>query len=489
MSEKRSNDSQNPTSDFLSLLIKEPKKKNLRRNFVTIDPEQIDILDLKKGDIVELLGKKKTAGIVKASGRKDRGLGIIRIHSKFRKNMGREVDETVEIRKAEVKLAKKVVLLPYGQNRMSINNMENNEEIIEIIKHQLEDNYPITIFDKIYISTNVLLGFIVDNYLVASLIPDDVCIVDKYTDIIFMDDSAEDDYIKDYNLFKKALEFDSHDKNIWLSLGNIYRLQKNYEKAEEAYNNVIELDPKNYWAWMTLGLIYNQKESYDQALNAFQNALKHYPVSLEKTPIPLMVGKHRSLIRNLGFTYKRMGEFDKAIQTFKNILDKYPKSKNIWNELGKIYLRKREYNKAIKTFKMALRINSNEVYSPESHISELTKILLPNTKLSPKFLLMKKRHQKRFLQDNQYSLYYLAKAFKAIGNLDEALKSCKECLEFVNPNFEKALKLQSELLVNRNHKTTSTGENENGVKYCIKCGKPNEIGNKFCQECGTKLPF
>ena len=61
MSEKRSNDSQNPTSDFLSLLIKEPKKKNLRRNFVTIDPEQIDILDLKKGDIVELLGKKKNS--------------------------------------------------------------------------------------------------------------------------------------------------------------------------------------------------------------------------------------------------------------------------------------------------------------------------------------------------------------------------------------------------------------------------------------------
>lgn len=486
MPEKRSNDSQKPTSDSLSLLIKEPKNFFLRRNFVNIDLEVMNKLDLKKGDIIELFGKKKTAGIVKASGRKDRGLGIIRIHSKFRKNIGREVDETVEIRKAEVKLAQKLVLLPYGQDRMSINNMVNNKEIIETIKQTLADNYPITIFDKLYISTSFLFVTIVDKYIIASLIPDDVCIVDEHTDIIFMDDSAEDYYNKSYNLFKKELELDSHDKNIWLSLGNIYKLQKNYEEAEEAYNNVVELDPKNYWAWMALGLIYNQKESYDQALNAFQNVLQYYPVSSGKTtPIPLMFGKHRSLIKNLGFTYKRIGEFDKAIQTFKNIIDKYPKSKNIWNELGKIYFRKREYNEALKMFKMALGIVFDEVYFLVSPLSEMKKILLPNAEQSPEFLLMNKHHQKQFLQDNQYSLYYLAKTFKAIGNLNEALKSCRECLE-LNPNFEKALKLQSELLVNGNFKSLSTGENKNQVKFCEKCGREIQKTYKFCPFCGSE---
>ena len=84
------------------------------------------------------------------------------------------------------------------------------------------------------------------------------------------------------------------------------------------------------------------------------------------------------------------------------------------------------------------------MYFKVSPLSEVKKILYPNAEPSPEFSLMNKRHQKQFLQDNQYSLYYLAKTFKAIGNLNEALKFCKECLE-LNPNFEKALKLQSEI--------------------------------------------
>jgi len=432
-------------SDSLELLIKDMKKKYLHRNFVSIDPEHMIKLNLQEGDIIEIVGKKKSAGIVKAPKRKEKDSDVIHIHSKFRKNIGKDVDETVEIKKANVKTAHTVVLLPYGQKLLSIDHNINKGETIETIRQTLEDSYPITLHDKVYISTRVGIGSITDEYIVASLIPDDICLVNEYTNVIFMDDSTEGYYNKSYNIFKKILELDPQDKNIWLSIGNICRLQNKNDEAEEAYNKVITLDPKNYWAWMTLGLIYNQKESYDQALHAFQNALDFFEGgSYEKTG-PMMPAKYRSLIRNLGFALKRTGNLDKGIEIYRNVLDKFPKSKNIWNELGKIYYKKAEYKKALKMFKMSLGINFNEAYVLDSFLSALS--TLKSEEPSVKLSFRKRAHQKQFTQDNQVSLYYLAKTFKAIGNLKRALEACKGCLE-LNHRFEKALKLQSELLRN-----------------------------------------
>jgi transitional endoplasmic reticulum ATPase len=69
-------------------------------------------LDIKEGDVVEIIGKRTTPVIAVRSYPADVGLNVIRIDGLVRKNAKTAIGEVVTVRKADVKEAKKVVLAP-----------------------------------------------------------------------------------------------------------------------------------------------------------------------------------------------------------------------------------------------------------------------------------------------------------------------------------------------------------------------------------------
>ncbi len=87
------------------------------RSIARIDPACMEKLDLLDGDMIEIEGRKLTATTV-ASSQSDIGLGIIRIDGYIRKNAGTSLGEEVNVRKAQVKEAQKVVLAPVDQKIM-----------------------------------------------------------------------------------------------------------------------------------------------------------------------------------------------------------------------------------------------------------------------------------------------------------------------------------------------------------------------------------
>ncbi len=79
---------------------------------VRIDLRRLAEIGVKEGQPVEIEGKRKTAAIALRSYPSDAGLDIIRMDGYTRRNAGVSVSETVVVRKAEIKEAKKVVLAP-----------------------------------------------------------------------------------------------------------------------------------------------------------------------------------------------------------------------------------------------------------------------------------------------------------------------------------------------------------------------------------------
>ena len=69
-------------------------------------------LGIDVGEIIEIVGKKKTAAKVFRSAHEDEGLGIIRIDGMIRGNAGVSIGEKVVIRKAEAQSAQKVIVAP-----------------------------------------------------------------------------------------------------------------------------------------------------------------------------------------------------------------------------------------------------------------------------------------------------------------------------------------------------------------------------------------
>ncbi len=107
------------------------------RGIVRIDTRTMKELGIREGDVVEVEGGRKTGAIAIRAYPADVGLDIIRMDGLMRRNAKAGVGETVKVRKAEVKEAKKVVLAPAEKNivlRMSPEIILNNMNLRPVKK-------------------------------------------------------------------------------------------------------------------------------------------------------------------------------------------------------------------------------------------------------------------------------------------------------------------------------------------------------------------
>jgi transitional endoplasmic reticulum ATPase len=99
--------------EVLTLKVGElTRRDEYGRGIVRIDRQTMQQLKIKEGDIVELTGQKKTGAIAVGCYPADVGLNIIRMDGLTRRNAGVSVGETIKVKKADVKAAKRVVLAP-----------------------------------------------------------------------------------------------------------------------------------------------------------------------------------------------------------------------------------------------------------------------------------------------------------------------------------------------------------------------------------------
>jgi transitional endoplasmic reticulum ATPase len=93
------------------LRVKDAGKDDAGRGIVRIDPDIIEELKLKTGDILEIIhptSEKKTAALLYPGRIEDKGSNIIRLDASLRRNLGSSMDDLVEIRRIEASLADKV---------------------------------------------------------------------------------------------------------------------------------------------------------------------------------------------------------------------------------------------------------------------------------------------------------------------------------------------------------------------------------------------
>ncbi|MCK5023472.1 MAG: AAA family ATPase, partial [Candidatus Aenigmarchaeota archaeon] len=106
-------------SDEIGLRVGElTNREEFGRGIVRMDAKTMSSVGVREGDIVELGGQKKTGALVARAYPSDVGLNVARIDGLTRMNTGVGVGETIKIKKADVKEAKKVVLAPAQKNEV-----------------------------------------------------------------------------------------------------------------------------------------------------------------------------------------------------------------------------------------------------------------------------------------------------------------------------------------------------------------------------------
>jgi transitional endoplasmic reticulum ATPase len=102
----------NNNNNKVSLRVAETNSKFVGRGMALVDPKVMEEMDLSTGDVLEISGKKKSYALLWSSQRDDHGKKVIRIDGYTRNNIGVGIDDTVSVRKVNVKKAEQVILAP-----------------------------------------------------------------------------------------------------------------------------------------------------------------------------------------------------------------------------------------------------------------------------------------------------------------------------------------------------------------------------------------
>jgi len=106
------------TPNETQLKVMEALQEEAYKGIVRIDLQTMKQIGIRPGDIIEIEGNRKTVGIADRAYPTDVGEAVIRMDGILRRNAKTGIGESVKVRKAEVKEAKKILIAPAQQGIM-----------------------------------------------------------------------------------------------------------------------------------------------------------------------------------------------------------------------------------------------------------------------------------------------------------------------------------------------------------------------------------
>ena len=95
-----------------TLRVADALQRDVGRGIARIDPKVVQELGLTLGDVVQIVGKRKTNALCWPAHEQDYGKGTVRIDGYLRNNAGVSIDDKVTIRKIDAKIAERLTLAP-----------------------------------------------------------------------------------------------------------------------------------------------------------------------------------------------------------------------------------------------------------------------------------------------------------------------------------------------------------------------------------------
>jgi tetratricopeptide (TPR) repeat protein len=239
----------------------------------------------------------------------------------------------------------------------------------------------------------------------------------------------QNDYNKAELFYKKSLEIDSEDPDLWRKLGTLYRLTEEFQKAIPAFEYALILHPKSTFLrmglpdgvpdyklknfldkliWMELEMTYNDMGEYEKARDACINALKIDAIIVKYYTNDLINSNDQTnslTMEVLSTTYEGLGKHKKAFKTIKNAVKLNNFNVSAWKHLGSLYYESKDFKRSIKAFKCVVELDPQDFEA----------------------------------------WYNLARSFFKEKRLDDAIRANTRCLD-IKPHLSEALELKNKLL-------------------------------------------
>ncbi len=166
-----------------TLRVDEASLRDFGRGIARIDPQIMKEIQAQTGDIIQIMGKKRTVAKIMPSYPENRGKNLIQIDGIIRNNSFVGIGDCVSVRKIDVVDAEKVTLAPLEQDQ----SWRGGEKPLEHVRNLL-DGLPLVEGDQIRLT---LLGSSV-SFIVVRIKPNGAAaILHSTTEIVIREKTAE----------------------------------------------------------------------------------------------------------------------------------------------------------------------------------------------------------------------------------------------------------------------------------------------------------
>jgi transitional endoplasmic reticulum ATPase len=162
-----------PEAPSVALRVTEAHTHDVGRGVVRIDPHQLQLLGLRIGDVVAVVGKRTTVARVLPAYAEQRGKGAIQMDGVLRANAGAGLDDYVTLQTVEAKPARQLTLVPAEVQRRA--GLPSGSALVRLL-----DGIPLTSGDQVRVS---LLGARAQTFQVRATQPTGAVLVTATTQI------------------------------------------------------------------------------------------------------------------------------------------------------------------------------------------------------------------------------------------------------------------------------------------------------------------
>jgi len=118
------------------IIINDIKKKRQRKKIMTLDPTIMEDMNLKIGDFLQLTNPKFNETIILMLthlNKGDKGHYILRVQPSMREKLKASINDRIEIKKVDVKSAKKIILAGVEE----VIKLRDEQNLTEILENQV----------------------------------------------------------------------------------------------------------------------------------------------------------------------------------------------------------------------------------------------------------------------------------------------------------------------------------------------------------------
>jgi tetratricopeptide (TPR) repeat protein len=231
----------------------------------------------------------------------------------------------------------------------------------------------------------------------------------------------------------------------------LYELKGNIEEAINVCNKIIDQDPYSYEFWFTLGRLYSLQHEYEKAIDAFD-----FACACDQPDMELLVSEIYCLFMN--------ENYNKAIEIYNEFLPLTKENSHITSLIAECYLKLEDFEHAYRLLKDTIQYEDN--VEADTYINcirccietdrkrEASQLLLKATDLFPDNVRILSLLALTCLENDkeEMALSITAKIFKQLelaGN--ENIGDCDKLLQkgqyfFMQGKFKKALKYYKKIL-------------------------------------------